>query len=66
MSTKLIYLINFKYKDLKVARVLAFRILSGIEFHKWAPEYAKDLRYSSHLGFGVYNCKSDDDRKFKL
>ena len=46
---------HFRYRDLKVLTEVAFLTRSGREFQMEAPEYMKDLRKSSQLGFGVYS-----------
>jgi len=46
---------HFRYRDLKVLTEVAFLPCRGREFQMAAPEYMKDLRKSSQLGFGVYS-----------
>jgi len=46
---------HFIYRDLKVLTEVVFLTRSGREFQTAAPEYMKDLRKSSQLGFGVYS-----------
>ena len=46
---------HFRYRDLKVLTEVAFLTCRGREFQMSAPEYMKDLRKSSQLGFVVYS-----------
>ena len=46
---------HFRYRDLKVLTEVAFLTCRGREFLMAAPEYMKDLRNTSQLGFGVYS-----------
>ena len=46
---------HFRYRHLKVLTEVAFLTCRGREFQMAAPEYMKDLRKSSQLGFGVYS-----------
>ena len=46
---------HFRHRDLKVLTEVAFLTCKGREFQMADPEYIKDLRKSSQLGFGVYS-----------